>query len=73
MMPFMRFPEPSLTTGFVGTRLLMIEISPSPTPSHPSDEEVDYSGHDFDFDDEPAFPDTSKFPCLTIEEGRLLL
>ena len=47
----------------------MINIPPSLTP--PSNEEVDYSGDDFDFADEPAPPDTSKFSHLTIEKGKI--
>ena len=49
-MPSTRLLEPSPTTGCVGTSSPVIEIPPSLTP--PSDEEVDYSEDDFDFDDE---------------------
>ena len=65
-MPSTGLLDPSPTTTFVGTRPPVIEIPPSLTPS--SDEEVDYSRDDFDFNGEPAPPSTNKFSHLTIEE-----
>ena len=71
MMPSIGFSEPSPTIGFVGARPLVIEIQPSLTP--PYNEEVDYLGDNWDLNNEPDPPDTTKFSQLTIEEGRLLL
>ena len=69
MMSYTRFSEPSSTTGFVGTTPPVIEIPPSPTP--PSNEEVDTSGDDWNLGDESAPFDTSKFSHLIIEEGEI--
>ena len=57
----------------MGTKPPFIEIPPSAVSSPPSNEEVDYSGDDFNFGDKPPPPDTRKFSHLTIEEMRLLL
>ena len=67
MMLLIEFSEQSPTTGLVGTRPPVIEILPSPVSSPPSDEEVDYSGDDFDFGDAPPL-DTSKFSYWTAED-----
>ena len=67
MMPSIGAWEQSLTIGLILSRLIIVEIPPSPASSPPSDE-VDYSGDDIDFGDEPPPPDTSKFFHLAAED-----
>jgi len=68
MMPSIGFPEQSPTTGLIGTRPSLIEISPSPVSSPPSDEDVYYLGDNFDFGDESPPPDIGKFSHLIVKE-----
>ena len=68
MVPSIGFPEQCPTIRLVGTKPPFIKIPPSSVSSPPSNEEVDYSGDDFNFGDKPPPPDTSKFSHLTIEE-----
>ena len=71
-MPSTGVPKKSLTTGPVGARPPVIEVSSNLMPPPSSSEKLDYSGDDTDWDNVPSAPDTSKFSRMIEGEMQVV-
>ena len=65
-------PEQSLTTRLVAIRPPTIKIAPTQASPSSSNEEVDYSGSDIDWDNMHLAPYSSKFSHLVAEKMKFI-
>ena len=70
-MSLPQIPKQSPTTGLISSKVPISEVPSSQILSSSSEEHVNYSGDELDFDDELAPPDTSKFSYISEEEMRV--
>ena len=63
-----RVAEPSPTSGLINGKAPAIEASFVQVPSSSSEEQVDFLGDEYDFGDQPAPLDTSKYLHISEEE-----
>ena len=72
MMPSMGISEQSLTTGLIAVKPPAVEIEPAQASLSSTNEEVDYSGSDVDWNNVRPSPYSSKFSHLATDEMEII-